>query len=156
MTSSRSSEGGFEFASLYVGNEEDMILAALEASGVIATRKYIAGDPCLCYRDVTYYGPVHILAALPGIREDQLHAIRKASQDANDFFHFDDFRKMQEERLRELAKSDDPDVVLAMALWNKQQACSHSKVPIVKSYYSDDMVQRGICPDCNVHMMELD
>lgn len=38
----------------------------------------------------------------------------------------------------------------------KINACQHPRVPLVKSYYSDEMVQRGACPDCHVILLELD
>jgi hypothetical protein len=34
--------------------------------------------------------------------------------------------------------------------------CFHCRVPFVKSHYSDELVQRGVCPDCGTHCLELD
>ena len=34
--------------------------------------------------------------------------------------------------------------------------CTHSKVPLRKSQYSDEMLQLGKCPECGMHLQELD
>jgi hypothetical protein len=38
----------------------------------------------------------------------------------------------------------------------KRKYCRHDQVPFVKSFYSDELVQRGRCPDCDVNLVELD
>ncbi len=38
----------------------------------------------------------------------------------------------------------------------RRKYCRHDQVPFVKSYYSDEQVQRGRCPDCDCNLLELD
>lgn len=40
--------------------------------------------------------------------------------------------------------------------WVAETSCPHTKVPWVKSQYSDERVQIGACPDCGVILQELD
>ncbi len=35
-------------------------------------------------------------------------------------------------------------------------ACKHASVPFVKSHYSEEMVQRGKCEECDSILLELD
>lgn len=65
----------------------------------------------------------------------------------------DEMRARMEEQMR---TSTDPEVMLQWALYQKQLACKHLNVPRVKSFYSEEIVQRGECPDCGVIFQEMD
>jgi hypothetical protein len=68
----------------------------------------------------------------------------------------DEFEQRRVQWEEEMRTSDDPEVRLQWAIHQRQKACRHENVPPVKSFYSDEMVQRGVCPDCGVHLLELD
>jgi len=48
------------------------------------------------------------------------------------------------------------DTCMAEIARPKRETCDHVLVPWVKSYYSDEMVQRGWCPSCKCNLIEMD
>jgi hypothetical protein len=65
-------------------------------------------------------------------------------------------RAEYDRQMEEKKDSQDPSDRLEWAVWKKRKTCKHENLPPVKSHYSDEMVMRGRCPDCDVNFLELD